>query len=408
MKGDREKVEIGRRLVNWVRWALVLRPLDLIARWIFGGATRCRRVLVVYPARLGDSILWCDAATRIRQLYCSAQWHITLLADPVFAPLARFQPQFDSVWEINQDKYWRKLRYRFRVNCQIAKARFQIALNPAIWPDQYFADTIISESGAVERVGWKIGAQERSWPVRVMRKWRAKQYTRLFDGANDSTTDMLSLNCEFVRLLGSSTATPARPQFVVDKRWCTLPLSRFYVLCPGASAAIRRWPLKCFAEVAKGIYASTGWTGVVCGSKEETALAEELMRQSGVPLVDLSGELDITQLAALLSRAEVVISNESGPLHLAAAVGARTISVVGGGHFGRCVPYPAGCAANAAEPSLVYQMMECFGCNWRCRFELEEDAPAPCITGVGAEQVLTAALRAIGRARESSGDQSVR
>jgi ADP-heptose:LPS heptosyltransferase len=101
---------------------------------------------------------------------------------------------------------------------------------------------------------------------------------------------------------------------------------RFAVLHPGASDPRRRWPVESFAAVAKAL-AGAGLRPVITGSPPERELLAKLAAQltSLEPLV--CDVLTIGGLAALLSEAAVVVSNDTGPLHLAMAVGAPVVGI---------------------------------------------------------------------------------
>ena len=98
------------------------------------------------------------------------------------------------------------------------------------------------------------------------------------------------------------------------------------VLHPGATDPRRRWPLERFAEVGDAL-ARAGATVVLTGTEPERGLLEELSAVMEEDALPLPGRLTVGGLAGLLSRAAVVVSNDTGPLHLAAAVGAATVGI---------------------------------------------------------------------------------
>jgi ADP-heptose:LPS heptosyltransferase len=103
--------------------------------------------------------------------------------------------------------------------------------------------------------------------------------------------------------------------------------SRGYaVLHPGASSPSRRWPVTSFAVVARRLHAE-GLPVVVTGSPGEVDLSRELARRSGAPVLDMCGRTDLPGLALLLRDAAVLVGNDTGTAHLAAAVGARSVTV---------------------------------------------------------------------------------
>lgn len=104
------------------------------------------------------------------------------------------------------------------------------------------------------------------------------------------------------------------------------------VIHPGATDGRRRWPAEQFATVADHL-ADAGARVIVSGGRNECAMVDAVvgaMRREPVALCD---RLSTGGLAALLARAHVVVSNDSGPLHLAGAVGTRTVGLFWCGNF---------------------------------------------------------------------------
>jgi len=98
-------------------------------------------------------------------------------------------------------------------------------------------------------------------------------------------------------------------------------------LLPGGNAPARRWPTDRFTELA-GRLAAIGARLVILGGAGEEALTARVA--SAVPdALDLGGKTDVVDLAALLSLCDLVVTNDTGPMHLAGAVGAATVSLWG-------------------------------------------------------------------------------
>jgi len=101
----------------------------------------------------------------------------------------------------------------------------------------------------------------------------------------------------------------------------------------GALALERRWPPASFATLARRLALEDGTPVVFVGSEEERAYVAAIARAAGPAprglLVDLSGQLTIGELAALLDRAAVHVTNDSGPMHVGAALGTPTVALFG-------------------------------------------------------------------------------
>lgn len=98
------------------------------------------------------------------------------------------------------------------------------------------------------------------------------------------------------------------------------------VLHPGATDPRRWWPANRFAAVAAAL-AAGGQPVAVIGAAEERALADAVLAAGDAPILDLCDKLTLGGLAALLARSRLIIANDSGPLHLAAAVGTPTVGI---------------------------------------------------------------------------------
>lgn len=167
--------------------------------------------------------------------------------------------------------------------------------------------------------------------------------------------------------------------------------SPYLVVNPNAGelALERRWPIERFAQVAQALAGELdGWV-VLVGAPAEKAyvatLREALGRQ--VRVADLSGATSLPELAALFAGARLLVSNDTGPLHLACAVGTPTVSIFGPEHPGlfgprgprhRWVSLGLGCT-----PCLTIQN----GRSVHCRFERPR-----CVTELGTAPVLGAAF----------------
>ena len=114
-----------------------------------------------------------------------------------------------------------------------------------------------------------------------------------------------------------------------------LPAGRPYVVLnanAGGLSLERRWPRERFAELARALVDLDGTPVVLVGSQAEREYVAGLRALARIEpgwLVDLSGELSIAELCALLARAGALVSNDSGPMHLGAALGAPTLGLFG-------------------------------------------------------------------------------
>ncbi|HEY9028946.1 MAG TPA: glycosyltransferase family 9 protein, partial [Burkholderiaceae bacterium] len=99
------------------------------------------------------------------------------------------------------------------------------------------------------------------------------------------------------------------------------------VVHAGASAPSRRWPAQRFGAVADALAREHGARVVFTGSAEESALVAEARMAMRAPSLSLAGRLSLGELGALIARADLLVGNNSGPAHLAAALGTPVVDV---------------------------------------------------------------------------------
>jgi lipopolysaccharide heptosyltransferase I len=144
-------------------------------------------------------------------------------------------------------------------------------------------------------------------------------------------------------------ADVSRPRCVLavsdqDREWARrvlepVPRPRI-VLNPGARWITKRWPPEHFAEVGRRAVAELGAGLVGVGADEDRPLIDSLRQAlNPIRLLDLRGQTSLPQLAALAAEADLFVSNDTGPLHLAAAADARVIGIFTCTDPGRTGPY---------------------------------------------------------------------
>jgi lipopolysaccharide heptosyltransferase II len=156
----------------------------------------------------------------------------------------------------------------------------------------------------------------------------------------------------------------------------------FIVVHPGATAASRRYPVERFAQVIDRLAAQTNFPVLVTGTQSE---AELCRAACGTRLyaVNLAGMLELGELAALIRQASVLVSNNSGPVHLASALGTPVVDLY-------ALTNPQHMPWQTPNRVLYHDVP----CRWCYRSVCPEGHHA-CLVGVGIDTVVNAALELI-------------
>jgi ADP-heptose:LPS heptosyltransferase len=130
----------------------------------------------------------------------------------------------------------------------------------------------------------------------------------------------------------------------------------------------KRLPLDWYMEVIS----SLDWSDaqiVLLGSPTDLSECEAVARAientgRGKCAVNLAGKTSVREMVECIKRCDILLSQETAAVHIGTALRVPTVGIVGGGHFGRFYPWGSSKLSRA-----VHKPMDCYGCNWRCKFE---------------------------------------
>jgi ADP-heptose:LPS heptosyltransferase len=343
-------------------------------------------LLLVRLDLIGDFIIWLDAAKEFKTLYPDKR--IILYANSAWAILAEHLPFWDEVVSVDMTRLRSDDMYRLKLLFKTHILGFDIAIQPT-YSREYVADLVVRASHARQRIGHLGDVNNISVDNKAITDtW----YTQLVPQVFFPEVE-LNINAEFIRVLGNKDFESRLPHLDVLLK---LPENlivgtRYCVLVPGASWEPKMWPVINFAELAGKLSKNSGLTIVLCGTQSERSICNQVAQLSGVETINLSGQTTLLQMIEIIRGASLLVANDSASIHIAAATGTRSVCILGGGHFGRFLPYqPEFKVRGDQEPIAVFHPMDCYGCRWRCQYSLGSHEAVPCISGVEVAQVLEA------------------
>ena len=122
-------------------------------------------------------------------------------------------------------------------------------------------------------------------------------------------------------------------------------------------------------------------------------LGKILEQNTDIPLQNWAGRTSLQELIAIIARAHILVGNETSAMHIAAAVSTPSVCIVGGGHYGRFIPYRLEMETKKPLPVAVVHKMDCFGCNWRCIYSIPKGTSAPCVEKISVNVVWNAVVK---------------
>ena len=343
-------------------------------------------VFLIRQDGIGDFVMWLDTAKEYRNIFPPDKYKIVLAGNKIWCDLAEELPYWDEILLVDVKQFKTFSGYRWILLRKIRSFGAQIAIQPTFSREFYHGDSLVRASKATRKISSVGDMGNRNW----LKKFIADSWhTELIPVSTRPMTE-LERNAEFFSGLTDSphlTGYPKldMPEFCLSPEWKE---QTFYILVPGTSGAVagKEWPVTYFSDLATKVFQQTGWKGLICGAKQEHSLGEQILKQCDAPLQNLCGRTTLVELVGLLSQSRLTISNDTGVVYLSSAVGTKSVCIVGGGHFGRFVPYPdlPGQTNNLKE---VFHKMPCYGCNWKCIYPINEGEPAPCIANISVDAV---------------------
>jgi ADP-heptose:LPS heptosyltransferase len=113
----------------------------------------------------------------------------------------------------------------------------------------------------------------------------------------------------------------------------------YAVFIPGSAHADKCWAAENFVSLADRISERFGFSVITAGTQSETSIGDKIKAKANVPIINLAGKTDIPMLIELLRKARFVVSNDTGPGHIAAALNMPLVIIFGRTNPGRVAPY---------------------------------------------------------------------
>lgn len=382
-------------VLRFLVWFFLCQPVDFVMTML-PVRRDSRRVLLVRVDSIGDMTLFLSAAQQLRRHFPCGEYEISLVCQNRVAELPGKCEEFDRVVALDKRRFVFQPWYRWRMLRQLRELGCDTVLYMNYTRDFLWGDAIVHTSGAANRWGM---ASNLELMTSAQRWWSDHWYTQVVDTGPDGAME-LRRYARFLQafgVAGASAAVPALHSHAPLPQG--LPGKPFYVLFPGASFSFRSWPVEKFAEFARRFHAQTDWTGIICGGGMERPLAETLMKAAGdeCPLINLCGQTTLWEFVSVLDAAALVVTNDTGAVHLAASTKTPSVCILGGAQPGRFLPYDVDNASTEVLPLTVTTLEPCpeRGCSWFCRYRTADKQLAyPCIRDVAVQDVLEAALRA--------------
>ena len=308
---------------------------------------RARQILIVKPSSLGDIVLALPALSALYHTFPDARIH--WLIRPEFASLLEGHPYLHRVVSFDRTKLARiwnpgALRLLYNLIKDLRHCGF---------------DTVFDFQGLLRSalLGRVTGSSQRIGMANA-REGATRFYTHRIEPENNN----LHLVDHYLKMVQAAGAKIDKTEFVFadgpeDWNTVTLLLQQYHidplhyaVFIPGSVHDSKCWPSDRFALLADKLHQDYDLPVVAVGSGSEKQSVDSIAHHAKEPLINLAGQTSLKSLCALLRNAKLVVSNDTGPGHIAAGLGVPLVMLFSWSNPARIYPYNRPECMVAIEP----------------------------------------------------------
>ena len=349
---------------------------------IYLSGIRVEKILVRAVNWLGDAVMTTPALEAIRSTYPAAK--ITVLANPLVAQLLAQHPQIDEILIYDKKERHAGFSGRLRLAGELRRRRFDLAI---LLQNAIDAALLAWLARIPVRIGYGTDGRglllSHSCPVTAEVKaiHHVDYYLAMLEhfGISGSRRQLLLGLTDVERLAADRLlreAGFASDDFILG-------------INPGAAfGSAKRWIPERFAAVADTLAERWNARVIITGGPGETEIASAIAAAMSKDCLNLAGKTDVRSLMALISRCGFFVTNDSGPMHIAAAFNVPVVAIFGSTDDSVTSPY-------SRFATVVRGYADCAPCHKR-----ECPTDHRCMTAVTADQVVAAAV-ALRSCRES-------
>lgn len=335
-----------------------------------------KKILIRSANWVGDAIMTTPALSAIRHNFPKAR--ITLLAKPWVVPVFEHNPHIDELMVYEANGRHKGPMGRWRLSRDLKRGRFDLAI---LFQNAFEAALIAWLAKIPRRLGYTTDARTLLLTDRI-RNWRALKKGHLIDYYIGLLTgaDMLAQDRQMRLYLSNQEQKDAQKKLSVLGVAKTGPIVG---INPGATfGTAKRWPAERYVELSRRLIKTQLAQVLIFGGPGEAELGEKISTQVGKGCLNLCNRTNLREAMALIQCCQAFVTNDSGLMHVAAALKIPQVAIIG----------PTDSVATGPTNSASCMIQIPGSCDLApC---LKPDCPTDhrCMTAIGIESVLDATV----------------
>jgi ADP-heptose:LPS heptosyltransferase/glycosyltransferase involved in cell wall biosynthesis len=347
-----------------------------------------KSILWIRTDSIGDNVLAASMLPHIRRKYKDAR--ITVVCQEHITELYEACPFVDDIISYERERAQKDKEYRKSIIQWLRALNADLVLN-SVYSREPLADKFAIKGGAKERLAFNGNLCNISAEVRDRNN---QLYTRLLPSDGEHKPE-LERHRDFLKGLGIDVpplqpiiwTTPEDERFA-DEFFRVNDLQSELTIALFAGAQSDKRIYREYGIALLQICKDNQFVGIALGATLDHGINQYNLDTVGVRAINLCGRTTLRQTAAILKRCRLAVGAETGLAHVACAVGTPNVILLGGGHFGRFMPY-------SPLTSVVCLPLECYGCGWICKYRTPH-----CISDIVPEVIAEAVRQTLEQCSE--------
>jgi heptosyltransferase-1 len=294
-------------------------------------------ILLIKPSSLGDIVMALPALSALRRNFPKAT--ITWMVRPEFAPLIEGHPHLDRILFFDRrrlGKAW----------CHPGAFAALTSLVAQLRRERFDAVLDLQGLFRTASLAWLSGCKQRFGPI-----WRKELARHFYTTAVPVCAEWVHVVDYYLRIIETMGAIDLTVEFLLPPKPSvtkavaelldhhSLEPGRYAVLVPGSAQPSKCWPAERFGALADRFARDHGLAILATGSASEAPMIDQISRHAESPIVNLAGRTSLPELVEVLRQARIVVSNDTGPGHIAAALGKPLVMMFSWSNPLRVGPY---------------------------------------------------------------------
>ena len=362
-----------------------------------------KKVMFLCSFGVGDGILFLSTLDKYRKMFPKSEYEITVLCNGKTKMMFEEETDFDHIIEYDIDKNISRFKGRLELYKIINKESYEYFID-ALGPNQFAMNVYTTHASFAKNKVALVDYNDTSCPKRIIKK----TYNMIIEPNKRNQHTVENMN----QLIDSLLNKKSNIIFYKTKTYqldFELP-KKYSMVFPSSNSIDKNWPSDRYAKLIDKIYKQVKIPVVFSGTKKDQNIINEVISKldKQTKYVKLDNKTTVMQFVELIKRSEFIVTNDSGPYHIAISENIPVAGIIGGYTYSKYAHYNFEFPKGYKKPYLIVKYNKCFNCKDNCRRIKCNEIIWPCLNDITFDQAWKTVEKMIEENYKNKGDKNER